>query len=296
VKNKDVGVVGSPQKVTTDMLHQVEFLIEGDMLPFTMGELRVSNELLLESVWRRNIEGRITSESEMCTIAYVGVETPREANYFIDANNYLDFFLLIYSLVSGQAVMSKIGLGTKLDDLNSLGTRPAGWPRYEKIHFDQEPEENVFCKPILDTKRLFLQLLPNRDDIMKSHLGLALRYYYFAVAASKRRLEESVIDLIIAVEALLIAGEEGKRQNLSKRLSALIAKNEEERKDISKKMVTLYDLRSSIVHGGGTSPSLNDARTLFGYVKRAIDCAIPLRQLSKKELIASIEARVPKPF
>jgi hypothetical protein len=271
------------------MPHQVEFLIEGYLLPFTMGELRVSEELLLEAVWGTNIDGSVSHESAHCTIAYVGVETPKEANCFIDAYNYLDFFLLIYSLTSGQAVTSKMGAGTTLDDLNSLGARRVGFSRFEKIHFDQEPKEDVFCKPILDTKRAFLQLLSDKDKIMKSHLGLALIYYYFAVLASRRRLEEAVINLMIAAEALLIAGEEGKGQNLANRLSALIAENKNERMDISRKMLKLYGLRSGIVHGEGKIPSLDEVRTLFDYVHRAIERAISLRHLSKEELITNLE-------
>lgn len=280
--------------MTIDMPHQIEFLIEGHLLPFTTGEFRVSDELLLESVMRKEIEDIFSQESGHYAVAYVGVTTPKETNIFTHAISYLDFFLLIYSFVSGQAVRSFMGIGTRLDNLNSLGARRVGWPRFEKIHFLQEPEEDVSSKPILDTKKLFLQLLPDRDEIMKSHLGLVLRYYYFGVLASKRRLEESVINLMIAAEALLIAGGQHIKQNLAKRLSALIAKNEEERKDISKRMLDLYDLRSSIVHGGGKSPSLEDTRTLFGYIKRAIECAMPLRQLSKKELIASLETQLPK--
>lgn len=274
--------------MTIDKPHQVEFLIEGYLLPFTMGELRVSDELLLESAMRTDIGGTLSHESEHYTIAYVGVTTPKEPNYFMDANSYLNFFLLIYSFVSGQAVSSRIGLGTELDNLNSLGARRVGWPRFEKIHFDQQPEEDVFTKPIFDTKRLFLQLLPERDAIMESHLGLALRYYYFAIVASKRRLAESVTNLIGVAEALLIAGEEGKRQNVANRLSALIAENKDERIDISQKMLKLYDLRSSIVHGGGKTPSLDEVRTLFNYVQRAIDRAISLRHLSKEELITNV--------
>jgi ribosome-binding protein aMBF1 (putative translation factor) len=57
----------------------------------------------------------------------------------------------------------------------------------------------------------------------------------------------------------------------------------------------LYDLRSGIVHGGGKRPSSDDVRTLFNYVHRAIERAISLRQLSKKELIARLEeTQLPK--
>jgi hypothetical protein len=264
------------------MPHQVEFLIEGPLLPPTIGTLCVSEKLLLESVWRSGVESRLSHEPSSYAIAYVGVATPEGSNYFLDANRYLDLFLLIYAFVSGQSVRSIMGIGTTFDDMSSLGTRRVGWPSFEKLHVVNERIDDEFCKPVLEAKNLFLQLLPERDKVMKGHLGLAFTFYYFAVLASRRRLEEAVTNLTIATEALLITEDEGKRQNLSKRLSTLVAANEDERIDISKKMLKLYDLRSRIVHGGGKRPSSDDVRTLFNYVYRAIERVISLRQLSKR--------------
>jgi len=271
------------------MLHQVEFLIEGHLLPPTIGRLCVSEELILESVWRAGSESMLSHELANYAIAYVGVETPKELNYFPAARDYLDFFLMIYSLVSGQPVTSIMGIGTTLDNMTSLGTRRVGWSSFEKIHVLDEREDDLFCKPILDTKRLFLLFLPDRQRVMESPLGLALTFYYFAVLASRRRLEEAVINLIIAGEALLITKDENKRENLSRRLSTLIGKNEMEKAEISREMRKLYDLRSSIVHGGRKRPSFNDVKILFDYVRRAIESALSLRHLSKEDLLAKLD-------
>lgn len=271
------------------MLHQVEFLVEGYLLPLTIGRLRVSEKLILEQVWRRGRESRLSHEPSDYAIAYVGVATPKEANYFPIAGDYLDFFLLIYSLVSGQAVTVTMGAGTTLDDLNSLGAKRIGWPSFEKIHVLGERKDDFLSKPILDAKKHFLLLLPDRQRIMERSLGLALTFYYFAVLASRRRLEEVVIHLMIAGEALLITKNENKRGNLSGRLSTLIAENETEKAEISKKMLKLYDLRSGIVHGGGKKPSLGDVKILFNYVRRSIECGLSLRRLSKEELVAKLD-------
>jgi len=273
------------------MLHQVEFLIEGYLLPPTIGRLCVSEELTLESVWRAGSEYRLSHEPVYYAIAYVGVASPKESNYFPAARDYLDFFLLIYSLVSGQPVTSMMGVGTTLDDITSLGTKRVGWSSFEKIHVQDEREDDLLCKPILDAKKRFLLLLPDRQRIMESPLGLALIYCYFAVLASRRRLEEAVIDLIIAAEALLITRNESIRGNLSRRLSALIAENEIEKAEISKKMRELYDLRCAIVHGGGGKPSWNDVQILFNYVRRAIEQGLSLRHLSKEELVAKLDSQ-----
>lgn len=143
----------------------------------------------------------------------------------------------------------------------------------------------------LTQKKRFLLLLPDRQRIMESPLGLALIYYYFAVLASRRRLEEAVIDLVIACEALLCTDTKKIRENLSRRLSILIAENEMEKAEISKKMRELYELRSGIVHGGGKKPSLNEARVLFDYVRRAIEQGLSLRHLSKEKLVAKLDNR-----
>jgi hypothetical protein len=271
------------------MLHQVEFLIEGYLLPPTIGRLCVSEELILESVWRAGSESRFSHEPANYVIAYVGVAAPEESNYFPAARDHLDFFLLIYSLISGQPVTSMMGIGTTLDDMSSLGTKRVGWSSFEKIHVLNERWDDLFCKPILDTKRLFLLLLPDRQKIMESPLGLALTFYYFAVLASRRRLEEAVIDLMIAGEALLIARERDKKKNLSRRLSTLIAEDEKEKAEISEKMLKLYKLRSDIVHGEGVKPSFDDVKILFDYMRRAVERGLSLRHLSKKELIAKLD-------
>ena len=271
------------------MLHQVEFLIEGYLLPGTIGRLRVSEKLMLEQVWRMGLESRLSHEPSDYAIAYVGVATPKEANYFFAARDYLDFFLLIYSLVSGQPVTATMGIGTTLDDINSLGAKRVGWPSFEKIHVLGERKDDFLSKSILDTKKRFLLLLPDRQRIMESSLGLALTFYYFAVLASRRRLEEVVIHLMIAGEALLCTNTTKIGKNLSRRLSTLIAENETEKAEISKKMLKLYGLRCGIVHGGGKKPSLSDVKTLFNYVRKAIECGLSLRHLSKEELAAKLD-------
>ena len=273
----------------TMMLHQIEFLIEGYLLPPTIGRLRVSEKLMLEKVWRRGSEFRLSHEPADYAIAYVGVATPKEANYFLIARDYLDFFLLIYSLVSGQPVTQTIGIGTTLDDMSSLGAERIGFPNFERIHVLGERKDDFFSKSILDTKKRFLQLLPDRQKIMDRPLGLALIYYYFAVLASRRRLDEAVINLMIAAEALLCTDTKKIRKKLSRRLSTLIAEKETEKATILKKMRELYDLRSGIVHGGGKKPLRSDVKILFKYVKRAIECSLSLRHLSKEELVAKLD-------
>lgn len=262
------------------MIHQVQFLIEGYLLPPTIGRLQISENLVLEQVLANGVK----------TIAYVAVVTQSEGeNYFRLAQDYLDFFIVIYALVSGQAVTTMPGIGTTIDDITSLGTKSVGFSSFERIEGAGVREDDFVSKSILESKKRFLLLLPDRQKIMESPLGLALTYYYYAVRESTRLLEEAVIHLMIAAEALLIIEDKNKCENLSRRLSTLVAENETEKVEISRKMRKLYALRSSIVHGGGKKPSLGEVRVLFPYVRRAIECGLSSRHLTKQELVAKLD-------
>jgi len=264
------------------VFHQVEFLIEGYLLPLTIEKLRICENLILEQVY--------SQEKPYVTVAYVGVSSVGEKNYFPDAVAYMDFFLLIYTLLSGQKVSHTVGVGTALDSMKSLGAKRFSF-HVDKVHVHGRIKHDPLTKNILLVKKRFLQLLPDRQKIMDGHLGLALTFYYVAVHA--RRLEEAVISLMIAAEALLCTETKDVRKNLSRRLSALIERDVK-KSEVAKKMLELYELRSGIIHGGGKKPSFNDTRILFDYVRRAIERGLSLRHLSKRELVAKLDGH-PKP-
>lgn len=264
------------------MLHQIEFLLEGYLLPVTVGEFRVSENLVLEAVWPKSNEPKTNY-----AIAYVAVE--EEGYYFKTAIDYVEFFVLNYSLVSGQPVTFKMGAGTLIEDLDSLGKKRVSFANFEKLYVEGNAIEDVLSKPFFDAIKTFLELFSERQKIMDGSLGIALAYYYFAVLASQRRLEEVVINLMIAGEALLITESDTICGPLSRRLATLIAKNEAERKLISKKMLKLYSVRSGIVHGRGKKPTVDETSQLLCYVKEAIDAALSKRTLSKEELVKKLD-------
>jgi hypothetical protein len=266
------------------MLYQVEFLIKGYLLPITVGEFRVSENFLIEKVSPKHLRYEQTDYA----IAYVAVDAPKDSYYFHIAINYLDFFLLVHSLMSGQPITSRIGIGTPLKNISSLGKKRFTFGDYEKIHMLSEPSD-YFLKPFIKLKERFLELLPFRKKIMENPLKIVLVYYYWAVQASQRRFEEAFINLMIAAEALLIIEDRKKRSLLSRRLSALVANEEEEKIIIAKTMLNLYDLRSAIVHGGGKKPSINDLKTLFGYVQKGINNVLSSKEFSKENLIRKLD-------
>jgi len=170
--------------------------------------------------------------------------------------------------------------------MKSLGLKRVSF-HVEKVHVLGKVRDDPLAKPILEIKKRFLQLLPDRQKIMDSHLGLALAYYYVAVHA--RRLEEAVVSLMIAAEALLSTETKHARKDLSRRLSRLIEEDDAKKNGIAKKMLELYELRSGIIHGGGKKPSFKDTRVLFDYVRRAIERGLFLRHLSKSKLVAKLD-------
>ena len=263
------------------MWHQVEFLLEGNLLPMTISELRVSDWFLIEAAYP-------TSGSNKLEYAIAYMATEEEGNYFKSVIAYMNFFLLIYALVSGQHVTYKTGAGTNLHKLSSLGKKRFTFGNFEKLEVEFTGKDEVWTKPIFKTKELFLKLLPSRKEIMESHVGLALIYYYVAVQASQRRFDQAIINLMITLEALLIKESTKFRKLISNRIAVLIAKDEKERLLISKRIKELYDLRSGIVHGGGKKPTFKNTKQLFGYTRQAIEKTLSLGTYSKEELIKKL--------
>jgi len=257
------------------MFEQVEFLIQGYLLPPTIGRLEVSPSFIIEDA-SKNLEG-------FSALAFVGVED--EPNFFRKATSKMNLFLLLHALGSGQAATYLLGVATPLPALENLGKNRFSFTNYEKIIHLHEDMQSQFSKPILLTKERFLQLEEDVDRLLDSHLGLALSYYYYAVQASdKRRNTEVIIDLVIAAEALF-SREQPYTSNLVRRLSSFVAQNELERKKIAKKIGEFYRLRGVIVHGEKKEIPVADIKTASEYIRKAIDRALSSKLYTKAELI-----------
>lgn len=204
------------------MLKQVEFLIQGYLLPMTIGRLQSSPSFVIEdAIAKKDSRG-------FFALAYVGVED--ELNFFRKARSKIDFFLLLHALITGQAATYLLGAAIPLSTFDDLGKNRVTFPSYEKVIHLNEDMKSELSKPILLTKERFLQLEKHMYRILDGHVGLALRYYYRASQASgKRRVAEVVIDLAIAAEALF-SSEPPYTANLKRRFSNFIADDELERK------------------------------------------------------------------
>ena len=257
-------------------MHQVECIIKWDSPPI-FGRFRLSDRFLLEQV--AGPEGYFT-------FAYVGVE--EEDRFFKEAVSTIELFLLTSALSNGVIATYHNVIGTDLPSLQDLGKYRAAYNTgYETIKvMDSMP---ISLNPLPSIKERFLELNKDRQKILESYLGLALRYYYFAIQSYLRepkRIDEMIIDLSISAEALFSTGANFKK-NLKHRLSYFLASNDSDRSEISKIIGDFYDYRGAIVHGGTKKKkiSLKEIFLTKNYIQKAIDKALSLKLFRKKEII-----------
>ncbi len=81
------------------------------------------------------------------------------------------------------------------------------------------------------------------------NISVALRRFTAVYDDDWKRHEDQVIDAMIAIEALLGAGQEI-TYRLSSRVASLLARSDDERLELYDMVKRYYDLRSTIVHGG----------------------------------------------
>jgi len=73
----------------------------------------------------------------------------------------------------------------------------------------------------------------------------------FADSFRVRHLEQSIVDLVVALEAMLGVSEEELKRRLATHAAFLVGTNDSERNIIYRRVSSGYELRNSIVHGGG---------------------------------------------
>lgn len=256
-------------------MHQVECIIKWGLLP-TFGRFRISDRFLLEQV--AGPEGYFT-------FAYVGVE---DEDKIKEAISTIDLFLLTSALSNDVIATYHNVIGTDLPSLEDLGKNRAAYNTgYETIKVMGSMP--ISLNPLPSIKERFLELNEDRQKILGSYLGLALRYYYFAIQSYLRepkRIDEMIIDLSISAETLFSTGANFKK-NLKHRLSHFLANNDSNRSEISKTIGNFYDYRGAIVHGRTKKKkiSLKEIIHTKNYIQKAIDKALSLRLFLKKELI-----------
>lgn len=272
-------------------MHQIEFLIEGNLFPIGLHELRVSDSFILKDAWGEVIFSSPDGQQKQYALGFMGVEDKPKFDFFRYAESYVGFFIFIYSLKTGQPLIQYMGIGTDLDNLNKLASHRVGFPSLEilKTKDGSEPLLSRFHEPILSAKETFLELIGDRQLIMDGYLGLALRYYYFALQANSRgHYDEVVINLSIAAEAMFSTGREF-TSNLKRRLSVYIEDKKSDREGIAKKIGDFYQLRGVIAHGVTKDVPTAEVKVISVYIRKAIEKALTLKQYSREKLIADLD-------
>lgn len=260
-------------------MHQIEAIINLKILPI-FERLKISDRLILEQV--------AFPSGDLCYLAYIGVED--EPYHFNTANSYLELFVLTCALASDISANYRLCGGIEISDLNELGEqRVTG---FEKVHVLDENMQLPMNKPFLVVKKRFRELEEDRQGIIESDIGLALRYYYFGLQAYYRepkRIDEMVRNYATSLEAFLKERRDKSPQIIDK-LSRFIA-NYEIKREITNKMKKFYDLRNNIVHGDKkiiTSEDFKNTLEVKRYIHKAIDKALSLKLYEKTKLIKYI--------
>ncbi|MEK0325177.1 MAG: HEPN domain-containing protein [Nitrosopumilus sp.] len=271
-------------------MQQQEFLIEG--LQFLPEKVSISNKMVLYKVVSPS-ELSSPPHPQSYAIAYMAIGD--DLQDFVEARSRLDFFLLIYSYMSQKTTLMFDGVSTKLEKVGDLGTHPIGFANYMRYTTKVKELDPLWDSALIKTKQPFLELDPDREMIIGSHIGLALRFYYYATGAMVRlSLDELMIHLTVAGEALAQTRRGRATENMRRRISALIEGDSKKRQDIYKNIGKLYSVRSNVVHGRRPKIKIDEATLLIEYTRRAIDETIKLRHMSKNELIQMLDKKFPE--
>jgi len=271
------------------VLHQVKYLINGNVLPMSILRHWFSERLYIETVLGDGYSDASIGKLNHA-VAYIGVESEENEYFFGKTEDYLNLFLYLYSLQTGQPWIKFQNVGYTIACYTQLGTIDPGFPGFQYIEYMGESLER-HIEYLQKLSGLFHQLEIDYENIMKSPSGLSLKFFYDAIMSNHRKeLDLAVVHFFIAAEALTIIGEESKRQNVSKRIAALTSESSTEYSENSSKMKELYGVRSGIVHGGGKKATPVQVGDLFRYLRKAILIRLSLRRLSKRELVSKLDS------
>jgi hypothetical protein len=191
--------------------------------------------------------------------------------------------LCIYGLCSGRYAEMPDSCGYTTIDAD----QPFGKPKlrgYGDVFLAVREEQWDRFKSILKMSVIkFYELEGKLVQKEKRFLRNAIDYYYRSLKHTV--LEETLIDLIVALESLLSRENHELGLRLSQRACLLVGETDEERKQILSLVKKLYRKRSQIVHSGETKNlSAEDVERLRRYVKEAIIRLVHI-DMSKEDII-----------
>lgn len=205
---------------------------------------------------------------------------------------FLNRFLRIYSLLVGRHARIVGHSANTLGPEDPLGTRKF-FAEFGIISKYNEQQVKRYTDVLNQTIAKFDSVKRIFEERGKSYLKNAIDYFYHALGDT--RLEERLIDLMIAVESLFSKKDE--RQELRLRFSLraaflLSVGKEDERPNIFEAIYDLYGKRSKIVHGvEKVDLSYEEIFQLKSYVQEAIKRLINIKQ-EKDKFLALLDQAV----
>ena len=156
--------------------------------------------------------------------------------------------------------------------VTSLSSGKFTYPYFGKYHLKTDEIED------------FKDFLKELNDKNKAKfLDIPLRYFNYAY--TRERLEDKLIDYMIAFEGLFIKEKAELSYRLSLRVAAFLGENRDEKGKIFTLMRRTYDLRSDIVHGSSYSKNIeiNEEKLSFEELVSWVE------ELLRKSIKKSIE-------
>ena len=266
---------------------QVKYTVIGFLLPPLARSVEVTDRLVLKQT--KKLE-RVGNRQVPTVDAYIKVTIEDESKIFKIAKDYLQSFLELFSLKTGLRVrIYKRGVAISLGD-SKLGEAKHGDAEMTRMGVLRAEGEKKLWYVSDDMKWVFSRTLPHLECEENQYLRLALSYYHRALLTDK--VEESLIDLMIAAEALFYTGQDSHGEEISSRLGKLVASNNEEMESVRERTKRLYSKRSAVVHGGVTSIPTKDIGHLFQDLKVALEKFLLLgRTMQRKKIITMIESQ-----
>ena len=118
-----------------------------------------------------------------------------------------------------------------------------------------KPEYNISINDLDKAKLMFNTMFKHLsiDFMEKNRIVRSISFYKHAIETYPKHLR--FLNLTIAIESLLSTSRHELRYKISQRAAWLLGNDSKDKKDIFKKTKDIYDLRSTIVHGGALKQS-----------------------------------------
>lgn len=194
------------------------------------------------------------------TYATMAVEAIDGTKAVSEGKRRLEVFLGLFSVYSSKTMQISAGAQVDVKDMStSQITVSATVYFYPVEKFNQERFREIHSD-------YFDMLLDEKNEFLRIALD------YFRLGTIDTRSSNKIIDYFVALEALYGKDEEKTemRYRFANRIATLLGEDPLSRKSLMQRARTLYDKRSTAVHGSPTELAPGDLSTLYEWVRDSI--------------------------